>query len=185
MTVLLLDAQFNELASGVLIRMTPEGTTKVTAHPTENSADINDHAQAMNETARVVMGVSDVALGQPVQHGRTEQVYDALEQLRRNPQIISVVTARRSIDQCIITRVSAPYDAKSGNGALIEFTVEEVRTTQASNVDVPANVLAAARRASGKSKNKKQDSTRKETDKEKKARGKTILKGLVDAVGGK
>lgn len=184
MTVLFFDNQFNSLFEGVLISMTSEGATRLTDHPVERGADIQDHAQPMSETCRLAIGISDTPLNGVASPGATALAIDVLEQLRRNPQVISVVTSRRTFPEVIITNISAPYNDMTGNGTTVDVVVKEVRLTQTTTTTVPASILAALRRSSGKTKDKVQDNTRQASGKEEAAKDVGLAKGLFTALGG-
>jgi len=180
MTVLILDANFEQLFAGELISMTNEGGATVTDYPVEQGAAATDHVQPQPEEVRITVGVTDTPLTGAATPGASAQAYDTLDQLRRNPQLVQVITSRRSLADVVLTQISAPYNDRSGRAILIDLSFKQVIVTQTTTAAIPVAILAQVRKSSAKGKDKKQDQSRDETAKEGQARRKTLGKGLGD-----
>lgn len=182
MTVLILDNDFTQLFAGELISLNSEGSATITEHPVEAGSSATDHAQPLPEEMRLTIGVSDNPVGGAVQNGASAQAYDTLDQLRRHPQLVQVITSRRSISNALLKQLSAPYNDRTGRGILIDVSFQQVIVTQTTTAAIPVAILAQVRKSSAKGKDKKQDQSRDETAKEGQARRKTLAKGLADLV---
>ena len=182
MTVLILDDAFTQLFTGELISMNNEGSATITDYPVEQGAAATDHAQPNPEELRITVGVTDTPLTGAAQPGASAQAYDTLDQLRRRPQLVRVITSRRSLSNLVLSQVSAPYNDRSGRAILIDLSFKRVIVTQTTTAAIPVAILAQVRKSSAKGKDKTQDAARDETAKEAKARRKTIGKGIADLV---
>lgn len=182
MTVLILDDDFEELFGGELISMSNEGSATVTDYPVEQGAAATDHVQPLPEEVRITVGVTDNPLTGAATPGASAQAYDTLDQLRRKPQLVQVITSRRSLADVILTQMSAPYNDRTGNAILIDLSFKQVIVTQTTTAAIPVAILAQVRKSSAKGKDKTQDQAKDETAKEAKARRKTIAKGIGDLI---
>lgn len=182
MALIILDANLETLFEAMLVSLTIEGAVTTTDQKVESGISPTDHAEVMPEEWRATVAISDTPLTGAALAGASTQAYDTLDQLRRNPQLISVITSRRSMLRGLVTQVSAPYTDRTGRGILIDLSIKEIRVVQTIATQVPATILAEGRRASAKSKDKKQDQSKDETAKEGQARTKSLAKGLADLV---
>lgn len=180
MTVLILDETFTQLFTGELISMNNEGSATITDYPVEQGAAATDHAQPNPEELRITVGVTDTPLTGAARPGASAQAYDTLDQLRRGPRLVQVITSRRSLADLVLSQVSAPYNDRSGRAILIDLNFKQVIVTQTTTAAIPVAILAQVRKSSAKGKDKTQDAARDETAKEAKAKSKTLLKGIAD-----
>lgn len=180
MAFAMLDQRGVVLFEGVLISSGHDGVATTTPHPVEEGIATTDHVQPQNETGRFTVGISDTGLAGP-RPGLTANTYEFLDQLRRNPVRVDVLTRTRTLRSVVLVGLSQQYTDQSGTGLLVDLRFEEVRVTSTAFEGVPANILARVRRSGGKGKGRTQQATRGETAREQRARGKTILKGIADA----
>lgn len=181
----ILDESGAVIFESILISATPSGSATTTDSPVEQGTDTADHVQPQSEETRIQLAVSDTGLGLAgPSPGLSAQTYDFLDQLRRNPQRVDILTTMRTYRSMVLISLSAPYTPQTGMGLVIDTGWREQRVTASQTTGVPASILAAAVRSSGKGKGKKPTATRNESGKEKTAREKSLLKGLKDALTG-
>lgn len=68
---------------------------------------------------------------------RVGRVYEQIDRLRRDATIVTATTLLDTLDNMVITNVSAPQTAKDGNGIVFGLELEQIRFAESQIVDVP------------------------------------------------
>jgi hypothetical protein len=127
-----------------------QGDVEVTEHPVEFGANIVDHARPKPEQvtleglisntpitlgqARRIVSTAGVAVESSVledalagQPGYAEAAYATLRDLRENPRLVTIKTALRDYEDMVMTSLSVPRDAKTGEALRFTATFRHVR----------------------------------------------------------
>ena len=195
-TSLLYVVKFSKIDSIELdasISETHSSTVDVTEHPVESGFNVSDHARPAPESIQIEAFVSNTPFSIDSPHAgdytspvgitygwqslsrgepdRADIAYSALRDLKDLGAIITVVTALRTYEDMIITSLTVPRDADTGNGLRFSISLKQVRVVDAQTAVVP----------------KGEDKVKKKVDLNKKATEKTELPKsvgiqLVDAI---
>lgn len=145
-----LDASISEMHTG---------NVEVTEHPVESGFNVADHARPQAETLQIEGFISNTPIpfgGEAAVHtgtytdasgrvfewqsksngyaDRAAIAYSALRDLKDLGAIITVVTALRTYEDMIITALSVPRDASTGNGLRFSATLKQIRVVNAQTV---------------------------------------------------
>lgn len=120
-----------------------ERSAEVTQHPVESGGTISDHVILQPERLRLDGFVTDARLRDP-EATRTQSAFADLDTAWSSGQLVQVVTARKTYQDMVITRLDLPYDRPES----MEFSVElqQVKIVDAQEVEgiLPADTEETA-----------------------------------------
>jgi hypothetical protein len=169
---------------------------EATEHPVERGAAVTDHVRPKPRTLSIeglltntplrvdektatrttsIGTVTDRADAIKGVTGRAEEAFARLERLRDAGTIFTVATRHRTYPNVIITSLSVPRDAKTGDAIRFSIAMREIRIVESQFVEV---AVLQERKASKKKDVSKQ--TAKPADAA--TRRKTIAKSLLEGV---
>lgn len=118
------------------------GEVDFTEHPVEQGADISDHARPKQKQLVLDCFLTDTPLpGNDVLHPghfqqwRSIDSLHSLGNLRDKGSLVVVVTELKTYQNMVITSLTVPVDAKTGDGIRFSLTLRELRIVE-SQVDV-------------------------------------------------
>lgn len=136
---------------------THQGDVDVTEHPVERGANIADHARPKPESITIEGLISNTPLPAPngqltkvtsgsaefdsrseLQPTRSGQAYADLLALKDRGELLTVVTALRVYDNMILTSLSVPRDARTGQALRFSATLKQVKVVTSQLVKVVA-----------------------------------------------
>jgi hypothetical protein len=149
---------------------------EVTEHPVETGAAISDHARKKPDTLSIEGIVSNTPMSRSQDHriiatqsgnlstnvledhpadrpGYAEDAYAKLLALADSGKLITIVTSLRTYDSMVLTNLTVPRDAKTGD--VLRFTANFKRVRVVTNKTTVVKV-AKVPRAKGKQKTGKQ-----------------------------
>lgn len=152
-------AQIDSIELDAAISENHTGNVEVTEHPVESGFNITDHARPSAETLQIEGFISNTPIpfgGDSDTHtssytdasGRVFEwqsksqgdadragiAYSALLDLKNTGALIAVVTSLREYDDMVITALSVPRDAQTGNGLRFSMSLKQVRLVDAQTV---------------------------------------------------
>ena len=163
-------------------RRTHSAGAKVTDYPVEEGVDASDHSEPGSIVLRMNALISPHSLYVTHAPGYVQRVLEVLEALRISGRRVTVVTPLRRYPNMVLQSLTAIESESFGDGVSYDLSFKEVRVVNSAVVGVPADILDALIRASGKSKGSAKKAPREETKKEQTARRKSLAKGLKDAL---
>lgn len=109
-----------------------ERSAEVTQHPVESGGTISDHVILQPERLRLDGFVTDARLRDP-EATRTQSAFADLDTAWSSGQLVQVITARKTYQDMVITRLDLPYDRPES----MEFSVElqQVKIVDAQEVE--------------------------------------------------
>lgn len=109
-----------------------ERSAEVTQHPVESGGTISDHVILQPERLRLEGFVTDARLRNP-EATRTQSAFADLDAAWSSGQIVQVITARKTYQDMIITRLDLPYDRPESMQFLIEL--QQIKIVDAEEVE--------------------------------------------------
>lgn len=109
-----------------------ERSAEVTQHPVESGGTISDHVILQPERLRLEGFVTDARLRNP-EATRTQSAFADLDAAWSSGQIVQVITARKTYQEMIITRLDLPYDRPESMQFLIEL--QQIKIVDAEEVE--------------------------------------------------
>lgn len=127
-----------EIEADLTISESHERSASTTTHAVEAGAQISDHV--VKDPAKVNLNgfVTDsraAVIG--ADRGRTQSAFDLLTRLWQDGEPLTVVTARRTYENMIVTSLSLPKQTPSSMDFSVELTHVRIVTSQI--VDLPKN----------------------------------------------
>jgi len=123
-----------ELQADLTISESHQRSADVTTHPVESGGTISDHVILQPERLSLEGFVTDTpAAVLSANRGRTQDAFDALEELWREGEPLTVVTARRTYEDMVIVDLQLPRERPSSmnfSAELQRVTVVETETAQ-------------------------------------------------------
>lgn len=118
------------------------GDVDVTEHPVEQGSDISDNARPKQKqltfegffTDTPIPGRDPSRIGQ-LQEGRSANAYQVLAGLRDSGSLVSVVTGLKTYQNMVITALTVPIDARTGDALRFSISFRAIRIVE-SQVDV-------------------------------------------------
>jgi len=96
-----------------------ERSAEVTQHPVESGGTISDHVILQPERLRLDGFVTDARLRDP-EATRTQSAFADLDTAWSSGQLVQVITARKTYQDMVITRLDLPYDRPES----MQFSIE-------------------------------------------------------------
>ena len=156
-------------------------TADVTELPIENGLPITDNHAAYSRSCDLVGVVSNTPLFQEQNiTNRAQFYYDVLDQLCREGTRLTITTGLGVYSNAVIKDYVVPRDYQNAQSLEITLKIKEIVIVTSATVEVPANILSAARRASGKSSGSGTTSPKDETEEQAAARNRSILDTLFN-----
>ena len=123
-----------ELQADLTISESHQRSADVTTHPVESGATISDHVILQPERLSLEGFVTDTpAAVFAANEGRTQDAFDALEELWQEGGVVTVVTARKTYENMVIVDLQLPRERPSSMNFSMEMqniTVVETETAQ-------------------------------------------------------
>lgn len=109
-----------------------ERSAEVTQHPVESGGTISDHVILQPERLRLDGFVTDARLRDP-EATRTQSAFADLDTAWSSGQLVQVITARKTYQDMVITRLDLPYDRPES----MQFSVElqQIKIVDAQEVE--------------------------------------------------
>lgn len=153
--------------------------SEISLYPVERGADRADHIRVLPDKYRATLAFSATPIGQPLQVDREADVYRTLRALVESSRLVTVISDLRLYRDMKVKAISAPRRVEQGRMLQVEVTFEQLRISTLQSVAVPADVLDALVRSSGKGKDDTKDQTKKDSGATKQGRKKTLAKALT------
>lgn len=131
------------------------GAVEVTDHPVETGGAISDHARPLPETVTIEGLISNTPMPEAgaatqertwagVNYRSSSEMaptnasegYAALLKLKDAGELITVVTALRTYENMVLTSLTVPRDARTGNGLRFAASLKQVRVANSQTVQV-------------------------------------------------
>jgi hypothetical protein len=154
----------------------------VTAYPVEGGARATDDVQPKQRMFELVGEVTNTPLDGDDTPQRAARAFEVIDRIHRAKTRLVVTSGLRVFEPCVLKSYSTSRDYKTAQTLVVTLMFVEIETVNSQLVEVPANVLAALRRASGKSKTTKNDKDKPPTAQQAAARRKSIGKRAADFV---
>jgi hypothetical protein len=154
----------------------------VTSYPVEGGARTSDDAQPKQRMFELTGEITNTPLNGDDTPQRAARAFELIDRIHRAKTRLIVTSGLRVYEPCILKSYSTTRDYKTAQTLVITLMFVEIETVTLQLVEVPANVLAALRRASGKSKTTKNDKDKPPTAQQAAARRKSIGKRAADFV---
>ena len=140
------------------ISETHTGSVAVTDHPVEKGFNVSDHARPEAETLQIEGFISNTPFA-PAHPGtytdkigrqfaweaksegdatRANTAYKSLLGLKDAGTLITVVTSLRTYENMLVTALSVPRDAQTGNGLRFSASLKKVRVVTSQAVEAAA-----------------------------------------------
>lgn len=109
-----------------------ERSAEVTQHPVESGGTISDHVILQPERLRLDGFVTDARLRDP-EATRTQSAFADLDTAWSSGQLVQVITARKTYQDMVITRLDLPYDRPES----MQFSIElqQIKIVDAQEVE--------------------------------------------------
>jgi hypothetical protein len=165
----------------ILDATTNEGhdtTVDITEHPVEDGADLTDHARVkpFELTITGVITNTPIAAGAQVvplstegfdfTETRVQATYGLMLELANARGLLTVITGLRTYENMMLRSVRIVRTGPGKQEILPQLEFKEIRIAQTAFVTIPAGILAARTKASGQSKQDKEQQASKDADKE-------------------
>jgi len=133
-----------ELQADLTITESHQRRAEVTSHPVESGATISDHIILPPETVQLDGFVTDATIteAETASLGRTQEIFDSLEQLWNETDVVTVVTGYKTYENMVIVDLSLPRDRPSSmrfSMTLQKLTVVETEMAQIAGGTTTAN----------------------------------------------
>lgn len=150
----------------------------VTAYPVEKQVDKTENHQAKQRVFELVGLISNTPLAQEQNVGQRAPFYfQVIDALIEAGTRLNITTGLTPYDDVVIKSYTVVRDFQRGQVLEVSLKLVQIQTVESATVQVPEDILAAALKASGKSKRKKNDGPKPETDPQKRKRRRSILDG--------
>lgn len=109
----------------------------VTDHPVEHGADISDHAYKQPAQLVLDIGFSNSSEDAAGDEGYVTSIYEQLRALQNPPQLLEVVTGKRSYQNMLITSIAVVTDEKTEAVLAASVTLREIITVSTQTTTLP------------------------------------------------
>jgi len=144
------DGAFMEFDATMSEQVTDEA--EVTSHPVEDGTDISDHVQLKPRQLSLTQLATNAPLFATPEPDRDILLHQQLRDMQKRKEPVTVVTGLDVYDNMVIKTISTGRDRSTGQALPIAINLTEVIIANQEVVTVPASVLAARAKRSGKSK---------------------------------
>ena len=164
----------------------------ITQHPREAGGDVSDHYQAkLPEVALTLVFTNTPLTFDNDDADRPANAYRQLLDLQEQRQLVTLITRVAVYEDCGLVSCGAPVSIEDGQALSIATTWRVLRRVSTEQTTIPAEILRGLVRASGKGKDSTKDQVSEPTIETQAAdlaaqavRGKTVMRGILDAATG-
>jgi hypothetical protein len=111
---------------------------------------------------------------------RAQFYFDVIDALVESGQRLTITSGLRLYENAVIKSYSVPRNARTGQSIEVSLRIIEIRVVDSATVQVPADILSAALKASGKSKRKKAAAPQAPTEDQNNKRKSSVLYALTN-----
>lgn len=129
-------AQIGSLELDATLSEQHQGDVDVTDHPVERGANISDHARSKPEVVTLEGLITNTPISGGFDPTRAAKAYAELLSLKDAGDLLTVVTSRRSYSDMVLTSLSTPVDARTGQALRFSATLKQVRVVSSQTVKV-------------------------------------------------
>lgn len=180
--VILDDAGEVVLVAEATVQEQHASPASITAYPRERRGQASDHIQPEQATVSTQLIITSTPLLDEADPGRPAAAYERLRRLQSERATVTLITSLLVYEQMGLASVGTPRSAGQGDCVLLDCQWRQIEVVETRTRAVPASILAALTRPSGKDKDKTKDQVKPEGDTAKAARKKTAAKGGLDAL---
>ena len=153
-----------------------------TRYKAEDRASYDQHVEPGEISLRMRAIITATPLASSAVPGRVRDALEVLERLRVSATLLVVDTYAYRYTDMVLTRISGERRERTGQAIELDLMFEQARFADTQIREIPAEILAAVLRPSGAGKGGGRGAPRAETEEEKVARSKTLLKSIVSGV---
>lgn len=153
---------------------------QVTAYPRERRGQASDHIQAQQQTLSTQIIVSATPLLDEADPGRPIDAYERLRRLQTEGTPVTLITSLKVYEEMGLVSCTTPRSAAVGEMVELSCSWVKMEAIDTRTVSVPASILAAIARPSGKGKDNSKDQAKPPDAKTQKARKKTVGVAIRD-----
>lgn len=190
-TTILLDGETYLVADATTAEQHSQDAA-VTMHPRETGGDVSDHYQAkLPEVALTLVFTNTPLTFDNDDADRPSNAYRSLLDLQEQRLLVTLLTRVAIYEDCALVSCGAPVSVEDGQALSISTTWRVLRRVSTEQTTIPAEILRGLVRATGKGKDSTKDQVSEPTIETQAAdlaadavRGKTIMRGIIDAATG-
>ena len=153
----------------------------ITQYPRERRVAASDHIQPKPLPLKTTLMITSTPLLEEGDPSRPAAAYERLRRLQVEGRSVTIITSLLIYEQMGLESVSTPRSAAQGDAVVLDCSWRQMPTVDTRSVAVPAGILAALTRPSGKDKDKTKDQVAPPGEASTKARKKTAAVALRDA----
>lgn len=154
----------------------------VSAFPVESGFTVTDNHQARQRFFELTGEITNTPLDGDTTEQRARRAFVVLDELCTSGRRISITAGLYNYENCVIRSYTVPRDSKTAQTMRATVNFVQIETVNSESVEVPADVLAALKRASGKSKTSKTDKDKPPSAKQDNGRKKSLAKRAANVV---
>lgn len=159
------------------------GDADVTSYPVEDGGRVSDDTQLKQDMFELTAEVTNTPVdAADVVEQRARRAFEVVVDLHRQRARLVVTAGLRVFGPCILKSYSAPRDFKTAQTLVVTLNFVRVDVVTLASTEVPASILAALKRAGGKSKTNKTGKDKPPTEQQAAARNKSVAKRAADFI---
>lgn len=171
------ESQAEVLTFDATLDYTHESDSTISMHPRERAGSVGDHVQPGPISLRMTATITNTPYSGRPDRGRAARALAVLERVRVSKTLVRISTRLHTYRDMALKSISAPRKAATGDALQVALVWQELPTVDSVFQAVPADLLAAQRKPSGKDKDPTQQETRPADPAQVE---KTIAKGGLD-----
>lgn len=153
----------------------------VTAFPVEEGVPITDNHQAKQRMLDLTAEISNTPLHiEQEAVNRVQFNHDVLDALVESGQRLTITSGLKLYENAVVKTYTVARDFRTGQTLIAQLRIVQVQVVSSATVKVPADILSAALKASGKSKRKKSTAGQAPTAAQAQTQDESILYGLFN-----